>query len=67
MPLGPALFLLTAGLILRFAVTDRIDGVDLTTVGTILTAVGVLGILLALFDMGRRRDAVVVRDRRDVY
>lgn len=67
MQLGTALFLLTAGLILRYAVTDSIEGVDLTTVGTILTAVGILGVLLGLFQMGRARDTVVVRERRDVY
>ena len=37
------------GAILRFAVTDSISGVDLTTVGLILLLVGVLGLLIAMF------------------
>ncbi len=49
MTVGVALFLIAVGAILRFAVTDSISGVDLSTVGVILMVVGVLGLLIALF------------------
>lgn len=58
---GGSLFLLAVGAIFSFAVTDRIEGVDLTTVGYILMAVGALGVLLSLVTAGgrRRRDEIV--------
>lgn len=68
MQLGTALFLFAVGAILRYAVTDSVDGVDLTTVGLILMIVGAVGLLLSMLMMStaRRRDAVVVHERRDV-
>jgi hypothetical protein len=65
MGIGTSLFLIAVGAILRFAVTDSISGVDLTTVGLILMIVGIAGLLISLFLlMGpRRRDTVVTRDR----
>lgn len=62
MYIGGSLFLLAAGAILSFAVTDRIEGVDLTMVGYILMGVGALGVLLSLLLTGRadrRGDEVV--------
>lgn len=47
-------FLTAAGLILALAVTDQINGVDLTTVGWILTGVGVLLLVLTAATTGRR-------------
>jgi len=69
MQIGTALFLFAVGAILRYAVTDSVDGVDLTTVGLILMIVGAVGLLLSMLMLGtaRRRDAVVVHERRDVY
>ena len=67
MQIGTALFLLAIGAILRFAVTDRIGDVDLSTVGVILMIVGAVGILVSLMIAGGRDRDVVVRDRRDVY
>lgn len=43
---GVGIFLLALGLILALAVTDSISSVDLTLVGWILAAVGVLAIVL---------------------
>jgi uncharacterized membrane protein HdeD (DUF308 family) len=65
MPLGTSLFLIAVGAILRYAVTDSISGVDLTTVGLILIIVGVLGLVLSLILMfaPRRRETIVTRDR----
>jgi hypothetical protein len=72
MTIGVALFLIAVGAILRFAVTDSISGVDLSTVGVILMVVGVLGLLLSLLyeTMSRRRTAgapVVDPYARDRY
>ena len=43
---GLGIFLLALGLILALAVQDMISGVDLTLVGWILAAVGLLAIVL---------------------
>ncbi|CAN5547643.1 hypothetical protein BH10ACT11_BH10ACT11_04550 [soil metagenome] len=64
MTIGGSLFLIAVGAILRFAVTDSIKGVDLTTVGLILIVVGVVGLILGLF-MTRRSRAAVVDERYD--
>jgi len=56
MYIGGSLALLAIGAICSFAVTDRIEGVDLTMVGYILMAVGALGILLSLITGSRRPD-----------
>ncbi len=67
MGIGTSIFLLAIGAIMAFAVTDRIEGVDLTVVGYILMGAGVLGLLLSLMWLDRsRRSATVVRERRDV-
>jgi hypothetical protein len=65
MGIGTSLFLIAAGAILRYAVTDSISGVDLTTVGLILMIVGVVGLVLSLFLMlaPRRNETVVTHDR----
>ena len=69
MTMGTGLFLLAVGAILRYAVKDEWDAVNLETVGLILMIVGVIGFVVgALYAFGRdrRRDAVVVeRDPRD--
>jgi len=65
MTIGTSLFLIAVGAILKFAVNDSIEDIDLTTVGLILIIVGVLGLLLGLFMMNRttRGDTVVTRER----
>jgi membrane protein implicated in regulation of membrane protease activity len=47
-------FLLVVGLVLALAVTDRVNGVDLTTVGWIMALVGALLIVLTAATVGRR-------------
>ena len=65
MGIGTSLFLIAAGAILRYAVTDSISGVDLTTVGLILMIVGILGLIISLFLLlaPRRSETVVSHDR----
>jgi hypothetical protein len=69
MGFGVSLFIAALGAVLAFAVSDRINGVDLVAVGWILMAVGLLGIILsAVFwsswgGFGSRRTTVVERDR----
>ena len=65
MGIGTSLFLFAVGAILRFAVTDSVSGIDLSTVGLILMIVGVVGLLISLFLLmsPRRTETVVTRDR----
>jgi len=48
MGLGTSIFLIAVGAILDFAVTWRVQGVDLKTVGAILMIIGAIGLLLSL-------------------
>lgn len=52
---GVGVFLLAVGLILALAVQDAISGVDLTMVGWILAAVGVLALVLTAVTLNSRR------------
>ena len=55
MYLGLGIFLLVVGAILYFAVGDTsVAGIDLTTVGIILMAAGVLAIILSFLATRRR-------------
>jgi uncharacterized protein YacL len=47
-------FLLVVGLILALAVTDRVNGVDLTMVGWIMAIVGAVLIVVTALTWGRR-------------
>jgi len=73
MELGTSIFLIALGAILKFAVTATVSGISLATVGTILMIVGIVGLLISLFLLSQRRDAVaapVARERvveRDPY
>ena len=73
MTIGTSIFLIAVGAILRYAVSDSIDGIDLYTAGLILMIVGVVGLIASLIYAtiwSRPRDAVVerrtVRDREIV-
>jgi divalent metal cation (Fe/Co/Zn/Cd) transporter len=62
--IGASLVLIAVGAILRYAVTDHISGVDLTTVGLILLIVGIVGLVLSLImymSATRTRGGVVER------
>jgi len=66
MGIGTSIVLIAVGAILKWAVTATVSGVSLTTVGTILLIVGIVGLVISLiFATGvyGRRDDVVVRDR----
>ena len=65
MSIGAALFLIAVGAILRYAVSDSIEGVDLPTIGLILMIVGAVGLLISLFMYANatRRGTAVERDR----
>ncbi len=71
MGMGVSVFLLAVGAILAFAVTDAIQGVDLTAVGYILMVAGAVGLLMTTLVFGRRRGGIaeerVVTRERDVY
>ena len=54
---GFGAFLLAVGLVLALAVTDRLNGVDLTAVGWILALVGAIVIVLSAVTMNRNRGA----------
>jgi hypothetical protein len=57
---GLGVFLLAIGLILGFAVQDRINAVDLTLVGYILAGCGALVLVLAAMQNNRARGASTV-------
>jgi hypothetical protein len=48
MTLGSSLVAIVAGVILKFAVTARVAGISIPTVGVILMAVGAIGLIIGL-------------------
>ncbi len=54
MYIGGSLVLIAIGAVLSFAVSDRIEGVNLYTAGLIFMVVGVLGLLISLIISGQR-------------
>jgi len=58
---GVGVFLLALGLVLALAVQDAISGVDLTMVGWILAAVGLLAIVLTAVTLTSRGNGARVR------
>lgn len=70
MSIAVAVFITALGAVLRYAVSDSIDGVDLQTIGLILMIAGIVGLFITLAveysSRSRRADRVVeVRDDRD--
>jgi hypothetical protein len=51
MPLGTSIFLIAVGAILRYAVKDSLQAIDLQVVGLILMIVGVIGLAISLLYM----------------
>lgn len=49
MTIGASIFLMAVGAILRFAVEDEIQGVDLQTVGLILLIAGAVGLIIGIW------------------
>jgi hypothetical protein len=72
-PLGTSIFLIAVGAILRYAVTDRVSGVSIPTIGLILMLAGIAGAVLSLLYMmawrprreGAVRERLVERDPRE--
>lgn len=68
MRIGAWLFLIAVGAILKFAVTKKVSGIELSTVGVILIVVGLLGLLIELVLWStRRRTTVVTRSPGATY
>ncbi len=63
MTIGASIFLAAVGAILRYAVDDRIAGIDLAMVGLILIIAGAVGLVAGLALLYSPRDRDVVRDR----
>lgn len=67
MGIGTSLVLIAVGAVLKYAVTERVSGIELETVGLILMVLGIVGLVISLLymalwaDRARDRD-VVVRD-----
>jgi len=60
MTIGGSIFLIAVGAILRYAVNESVDSIDLPTVGLILMIAGVIGLLIGLYLLttARRRGDV---------
>jgi predicted membrane channel-forming protein YqfA (hemolysin III family) len=68
MGIGVSIFLLAVGAILTFALNAEVSGLDLDTVGIILMAVGILGLVMSAMFWNswggfNRTERTVVRDR----
>jgi uncharacterized membrane protein YidH (DUF202 family) len=64
-----SIFLIAVGAILRFATHFHVEGLDLRTIGLILMIVGVLGLIIAIWQWATwtrrsRQSEVLVDDRR---
>jgi len=60
MRIGGSLFLIAVGAILKWAVTDHVNNVDLAAVGVILMIVGLAGLIISLaLMMSRRRTDII--------
>jgi hypothetical protein len=66
MRFGSSIGLIALGLILALAVSVNVRGIDLTLVGWILTAVGLLGLLVSLALTWRNRSVAAPRDQYGV-
>lgn len=49
MTIGSSLFMIAVGAILRYAVKDSWDAVDIPTVGLIFMVIGVIGLLFGIY------------------
>jgi beta-lactamase regulating signal transducer with metallopeptidase domain len=63
MRIGGSLVLIAVGAVLKWAVTYRTSGVNITTVGDILLVVGIVGLALSLVLLATRRRTDVIRER----
>lgn len=61
MRIGASLFLIAVGAILKWAVSEQVNGVNLATVGIILMVVGAIGLVMTLIVISTRRRTEIVR------
>lgn len=64
MTVGVSIFLAAVGAILRYAVADQVDNVDLQMIGLILMIAGAVGLVLGLIQMATQRRVVTEQPRR---
>jgi hypothetical protein len=65
MSVGGSVFLIAAGAILRYAITDTLDWVNLDVVGLVLMIAGAVGLVVSLIWLALASRRTVVRDRYD--
>ena len=58
MYIGGSIALIAIGAILRFAIADSIEGINLGMVGLILMVVGVIGLAVSLIQTAMYRDGM---------
>ena len=58
MYIGGSIALIAFCAILRFAVADTLDGINLGTIGVILMVVGALGLVISLIQTAMYRDGM---------
>ena len=67
MTIGGALFLIALGMVLRYAVVDRVDSLNLAALGAIMIWIGliglIIGVVLALIEAVRARRRHPADDR----
>ena len=61
MRIGGSLFLIAVGAILKFAISDHVNGVNLGVVGVILMIVGAVGLLITVVWMSTRQRTEVIQ------
>jgi hypothetical protein len=66
MTIGVSILVAAAGAILRYAVADHVDNVDLAMIGLILMIAGAVGLVVGLILSATHRRATVVTDRPGV-
>jgi hypothetical protein len=65
MSIGGSVFLIAAGAILRYAIQDTIQGVNLDVIGLILMIAGAVGLVASLIWAGIASRRTTVVDRYD--
>lgn len=60
MRIGGSLFLIALGAILKFAVSDQVNGVNLGMIGVILMIVGAIGLVITIAWMSTRQRTDVI-------
>ena len=63
MTFGTSLFLLAVGAILRYAVNDEVEAIDLEVVGLILMIVGAVGLVIGIWQWNRYSRGTTVEER----